>query len=111
MIIRTIDNVFVNLDNVTRIKFDFNRRAYFPIVITHPVKMEEDDYYYDFDDVLMDMPYEPDGLNKIMDMFIEALEKNEPYFDFRKAYLSTLQGMDREEAAEDISRTYGGKCD
>lgn len=112
MIIRTIDNVFVNLNNVTKIEFDFKHYHILPIVITHPVKREDDDCFYDIDDVLADMGVDTDDLNKIMDMFIDALEKDEPYFDFREAYLRTCNSpSEMIEVAETMSRLYDGKRD
>ena len=109
MIIRTIDDVFVNLNSVTRIRF--NPESSEQIEIVYSVKMESDDYYYDVDYPLVDVFTDKEIILKIRDMFIEALEKNEPYFDFREAYLEALQNLGLGDATEVISRLYDGKRD
>lgn len=110
MIIRTIDNVFVNLDSVAKIRF--NPKNPEPIEIVYPFKMEEYDNYYDVGYPLADMGANPEDVVKIMEMFIIALKRNEPYFDFREAYLRTCDGPSEViEIAEAISRLYDGKRD
>lgn len=110
MIIRTIDNVFVNLDSVAKIRF--NHESSETIEIIYQFKTEGDDYYYDVDYPLADMGANPEDIVKIMEMFIIALKRNEPYFDFREAYLRTCDGPSEViEIAEAISRLYDGKRD
>ena len=108
MIIRTIDNVFVNLDSVAKIRFNPENSE---IEIVYPFKMEGYDYYYDVDCPLADMGANPEDIVKIMEMFIIALKRNEPYFDFREAYLEALQNLGLGDATEVISRLYDGKRD
>lgn len=110
MIIRTIDNVFVNLDSVAKIRF--NPKNPEPIEIVYPFKAEEYDNYYDVDYPLADMGADSDDVVKLMEMFIIALKKNEPYFDFREAYIKLCNSASEViEVAEAISRLYDGKCD
>jgi hypothetical protein len=111
MIIRTIDNVFVNLDSIAKIRF--NPESSETIEIVYPFKMEGDDYYYDVDYPLADMFADKDIISLIMNKFIKALVKKRSYFDFGEAYFEAYRelGYGDRKAAEDISRTYDGKRD
>lgn len=111
MIIRTIDNVFVNLNNITRIKFKVDSSD--QILIERPIKEEGEEDFYTADYPLADMYIDPEGLLKIRDMFIEALEKNKPYFDFRDAFVEAFKSpTEKIDAMESIKELYDGrKCD
>ena len=106
MIIRTLDNIFVNLDNVTKIRFDHSDR-YYPISVIYKTKLSrchEDENDFDREYPLADFGIDSADLYKIRDKFIAALKKNEPYFDFREAYVQTCE--DPETVLKDIEETY-----
>lgn len=107
MIIRTIDDVFLNLNNITRIKFKVDSSE--QILIEHPIKEEGEDFYT-VDFPLADMYINSEGLLKIRDMFIEALEKNKPYFDFRDAFVEAFKSpTEKIDAMESIEKLYDGR--
>lgn len=107
MIIRTIDDKFVNLNNVAKVEFNF--KAADPIEIKYPFREEGEDLY-DVDYPLGDVFIGETDLAKIRDWFIEALEKNKPYFDFRDAYINIFDSSaEKIDAMECIERIYGEK--
>jgi hypothetical protein len=64
----------------------------------------EDENDFDHEYPLADFGIDSAGLYKIRDEFITALKKNEPYFDFRTAYVQTFE--DPEAVLKRIEETY-----